>query len=73
MAVTEVTAAPERLMYPVLEAAGRLGLGRTTLYELIAAGELETVVVGRRRLVPASSMQAYVDRLCTTQGKQAGR
>jgi len=55
----------ERLLYPIPEAAARLGIGRTVLYEKIAAGEIESVVIGRRRLVADSALRAYVDRLQT--------
>jgi len=34
------------------------GLGRTKLYELINAGTIKTVTVGRRRLVVYSSLEA---------------
>jgi excisionase family DNA binding protein len=48
-----------------IPAAGKSlgGLGRTKIYELIAAGELRTVKIGRRRLVPASAIAEYVARL----------
>jgi excisionase family DNA binding protein len=41
----------------------RLGVGRTTLYELIGQGELEQVHIGRRSLITTKSIAAYVDRL----------
>ncbi|MEN2787559.1 helix-turn-helix domain-containing protein [Sphingomonas qilianensis] len=37
-----------------------LGLGRTTVYQLIKAGRLKTVKVGRRTLVRADSIRALV-------------
>jgi excisionase family DNA binding protein len=37
-----------------------LGLGTTKIYELISSGELETVTIGRRRLVRVSSIRALV-------------
>lgn len=40
------------------------GLGRTKTYELIGNGELETVTIGRRRMIPAKSLDAWIDRLC---------
>ncbi len=50
------------LMKP--EAAARqLGLGRTTVYELIRSGELESVKVGRLRRVPVAAISEYVARL----------
>jgi excisionase family DNA binding protein len=48
-------------MEPVLcsipDAAKALGLGRSKLYELIAEGRLETVSIGRRRLVRVESVR----------------
>lgn len=40
-----------------------LDIGNTKVWELIAAGELETVSIGRKRLVTYSSLRAYVERL----------
>lgn len=53
----------ERLLHPVLEACAVLGVGRSMLYELIASGELESVSIGRRRLVPHDALEDYVARL----------
>lgn len=42
----------------------RLGnVGRTKLFELIARGELRSVKIGRRRFVPQSEIDAYIERL----------
>lgn len=38
------------------------GIGRTTLYTLMSAGEIEAVKVGRRRLVLRDSIDAFLDR-----------
>jgi excisionase family DNA binding protein len=51
------------LLLTVSEAAGRLGCGRTFVYELISAGELETVKLGRLRRVPVAALDALVERL----------
>ncbi|TFV67226.1 UNVERIFIED_ORG: DNA-binding protein [Bacillus sp. AZ43] len=52
------------LLLPIYPEAGRmLGVGRTTMYGLITSGELRTVKIGRRRLVPAAAIEAYVARL----------
>jgi len=40
-----------------------LDIGKTKLYELIAAGELETIHIGRRTLVLQASIDALVERL----------
>jgi excisionase family DNA binding protein len=38
------------------------GLGRTKVYELIRAGKLKTVTIGRRRLVLYSSIEELIHR-----------
>lgn len=48
-------------------AAERLEIGRTKVFELIAAGELESVKIGRARRIPAVALAAYVDRLRAAQ------
>ena len=53
----------EQLLVTPEEAARRLALGRTTVYELIARGELGSVVIGRSRRVPVSSLRDFVGRL----------
>ncbi|MFN2488614.1 MAG: excisionase family DNA-binding protein [Actinomycetota bacterium] len=52
-----------RLLVDVREAANRLSLGRTTVYELINRGDLESVRVGRSRLIPSDALTAFVDRV----------
>jgi excisionase family DNA binding protein len=51
------------LLVTTVEAAQRLGCGRTTIYELISSGELETVTIGRLRRVPVAAITEYVNRL----------
>jgi hypothetical protein len=48
------------LAVPIPEACWIGGFGRTTAYELIAAGRLKTVTVRRRRLVVYSSLEALL-------------
>ncbi len=45
------------------EAAARLGIGRTRAFSLIGSGELESVLIGRSRRVPAAAVEAFVSRL----------
>jgi excisionase family DNA binding protein len=42
------------------QVAFELGIGRSALYELIAAGKLKTVKVGRRRLVPREAIEEFI-------------
>jgi excisionase family DNA binding protein len=53
--------APVLLTIP--EAGRLLGLGRTTMYELIGAGEVEVVHIGRAARIPLESVERFVDRL----------
>lgn len=51
------------LLLRVEEAALRLGVGRTSLYRLISAGEIESVQIGGLRRIPVPCLVEYVDRL----------
>lgn len=42
-------------------AAKALGIGRTTVYQLINSGRLETLKLGRRTLIKTASIRALVD------------
>lgn len=45
----------------VNEAAKALGIGRTSIYQLIREGRLEVVKLGRRTLIKADSIRRIVD------------
>lgn len=64
-------------MEPVLlpiwpDAARALGVGRTTVFKLIASGELRSVRLGRRRLVPTEALRELVERLACPATPPAG-
>jgi len=51
-------------MYSVDEASALMGVSRTTLYTLLAAGELQSVSICRRRLIARVSLEQFInDRL----------
>ena len=50
----------EKLLVSITDAAKALSLGRTSIYELMRSGELETRKMGRRRLITASSLRRLV-------------
>ena len=52
-----------RLLLGYMEAADKISVGRTTIYGLVERGELKTVRIGRRALITAESLEAYVQRL----------
>jgi excisionase family DNA binding protein len=52
-----------RLLYTPTEAAALLSISRSTIYELIARGELASVRIGASRRVAAAALADYVQRL----------
>jgi excisionase family DNA binding protein len=52
-----------KMLFPIPDAAETLGIGRSRLYELMDSGQIESVHIGRRRLVPAQALEAYVESL----------
>jgi excisionase family DNA binding protein len=60
--INVILEADERLLLSVVEAARRLGIGRTLMYELLGTGQLESMHVGRLHKVPAEALTAFVER-----------
>ena len=56
----------ERLTYSPRQACEALGIGRTTLYQLIGHGRLRALSLGGRTLIPADSLQALLESLPPT-------
>ncbi|WP_226352837.1 excisionase family DNA-binding protein [Pseudonocardia sp. ICBG601] len=52
-----------RIVLTVEEAAELLGIGRTLMYALVAAGEVESVRIGRLRRIPRDALVVYVESL----------
>lgn len=66
--IVDVTVqADERLLLSVDEAARRLSIGRSLLYELLAAGEIRSIHVGRLRRVPIAALTDYINRQAAEQ------
>ena len=51
---TKPKEAAKPLAYQVNSFCELLGIGRTTFYNLVKAGQLRSVLIGGRRVVPAS-------------------
>lgn len=51
---------PRPLAYSIKDAIQVSSIGRTTLYGLISSGEIETVKIGKRRLVKAASLASFI-------------
>jgi hypothetical protein len=61
---TATPTAPEPLLVDEQVARSMLGgIGRTLLYELIDAGEVRRVKLGRRTTISVESIRGYVARL----------
>lgn len=52
-----------RLLYDKPAAAEQLSISERVLERLITAGEVESVLIGRRRLVPHDALTDYLERL----------
>jgi excisionase family DNA binding protein len=67
-----------RVLLTVEVAAEQLSFSRTRLYQLLKAGEVESVKVGRLRRIPADALATYLQRLTAEQygtrpgGKEKG-
>ncbi|HEL4265748.1 MULTISPECIES: helix-turn-helix transcriptional regulator [Stenotrophomonas] len=51
------TNALDPLLHRIPDACRRLSVSRTTLYELIKAGEIRSVKIGTRSLIPEIDLQ----------------
>lgn len=49
----------------VAEAARRLGIGRTKLYEYVSSGEIASVKIGTLRRIPAEAVNDFLTRRLT--------
>lgn len=52
-----------RLLHTIPDALDQLGIGRSTLYELMASGEIPTVKIGSRTLIAHDDLESFVERL----------
>ena len=55
-----MTSTLEPMLYDVMSAAKIIGLGRSKTWELISTGQLDSVRVGTRRLVPRQALDRFV-------------
>lgn len=58
----------EKLLYRVPEAAHTLSLSPSMVWNLVRAGSLESVLVGRSRRIPHRALVAFITKL---QGEQS--
>ncbi len=58
----------ERLAVSVPEAAARLGLARSTAWELVWSGQLPSARVGHRVLVPIGALERWLEGRTSGEG-----
>jgi excisionase family DNA binding protein len=51
---------PEKLAFTIAEACAAIGIGKTSLYELINEGKLKAIKAAGRRLILRSDLEAYL-------------
>ncbi|MCK9922633.1 helix-turn-helix domain-containing protein [Frankia sp. AgPm24] len=52
-----------KLLLTPTEAADLLGVSRSTVYELMGSGDIESVHIGRARRIPSAALLTFVNRL----------
>jgi excisionase family DNA binding protein len=62
----------EKQLLSIPEFCETVGLGETMAKRLIREGQVLTVKVGDRRLVPVTAVRDFVTRLVTEAGDRAG-
>jgi excisionase family DNA binding protein len=55
------------MLHSIQSSTQILGIGRSSLYVLIAEGEILPVKIGRRTLIPDREIRRYVESLTTPQ------
>jgi excisionase family DNA binding protein len=56
-------ARPMPRLVSIKQATFELGIGRTSIYQLIAEGKLKTARIGRRRFIAAEAIEEFIASL----------
>lgn len=51
-----------KLLLTVEEVANLTSLGRSTIYNLLARGEIPSITIGRSRRIPSESLRSWIRR-----------
>jgi excisionase family DNA binding protein len=57
-----------KLTLTIAEAGEVLGIGRSAAYEAARTGQIPTIRIGRRLLVPIAALQKQLDEACGVSG-----
>ena len=55
--------AEQLLLYKAEQAAEKLSIGRSRVFELLKSGEIESVSIGKSRRIASDALDAYVAKL----------
>ena len=56
------------LLFSIPETARQIGVGRSKIYELLGSNDLDSVRIGKRRLVTSKSIYRFVENLRKLEG-----
>lgn len=59
---TDVQGDPTLVGLTVAEAARRIGIGRTKMYEFVVSGEIRSVKIGALRRIPAEAVSDFLSQ-----------
>ena len=59
----------DRLLLGIEDVQRALGVKRSMVFSLLQRGDLVSTRIGRRRLVPVTALEAYVERLQAESGE----
>lgn len=65
-------AVPPLLCVTPAEAAQQLNIGRTKMYRILKNGEIPSIRVGRKILIPTKELEAWLHRRLTCSYKKEG-
>jgi excisionase family DNA binding protein len=57
---TPLQTRPEKLAFTIAEACASIGIGKTSIYELIAEGKLKSIRAAGRRLILRSDLETFL-------------
>jgi excisionase family DNA binding protein len=55
----------------IIEAAKALSVSRSKVFELVGSGELLSIKIGRRKVIPIAGLQEFIDRAVATSSSAA--
>lgn len=63
----------DKFLLSVPEAQQVLGLGRNTVLGLLYSGQIASIKVGKRRLVPREAIKQWIERQISEQATEVAR